>query len=623
MSPSAPSERSKIPFQANPFTNMAVGSPWAELPADVASINNEAFQLLRRDFRQVCLGSDPISVMVTGEPGSGKTHLLSRFKRHLEAQAEGGKPWYVYVRCNTSARTLWRHLRLSLATDLLHVGSDGRSRLEELVREQKDLLRHLNHLGVHRALENLVSGRNTLAATAWLRGEPLADADLAALGIGVERDDEERSRETEAKHIVGALLQLLSPAPVVICFDQVEALETYRGEMDGYHTLGQMVAELVNGKHGRLLLISCIVSDYEGNLEKLPNKADRDRWLQDKATLKPIEWESAVELIKARLDSAPALATLRSRHGDDPLWPLEKGPLLELFAQTGRCLPRTLIQGCKIEFARQMGDIGPGPVNPEDFLQQEYGRFVTQARLEWRKSGGETVLQDGLPWLLQNSGSTVLDQSNTAAYANMAYRCSSGELALVFCYSSGNSYTNALRKTMRYWTGKPDLKILSDPTIQPKPGSRGAQYLQELKTRGAVQLHPLPEALAALRAIRNLTATARAGELNLDGKVITEDEATKWALANLPRQLETLREELTVKTADPPDPEDGHRAGLLALLNRQKVVEAQAAARELSLSAEEVASCARRYPMHFGLLEGPPLVLFEAVEGSEAEAPDA
>ena len=112
-------------------------------------------------------------------------------------------------------------------------------------------MQQAGHLGVHRALESLVSGRHTLTAGAWLRGELLSETDLVAIGIGVEKEDEDRSRETEARLVVEALLRFLSPTPVAICFDQIEALETYPGEQAGYHALGQMVSALVDGPHHR------------------------------------------------------------------------------------------------------------------------------------------------------------------------------------------------------------------------------------------------------------------------------------------------------------------------------------------------------------------------------------
>jgi len=626
MSPSTPSSRPRIPFQQNPFTGLAVASPWTDFPVDVESINDDAFQLVQRALRQTRLGSDPISILVTGEPGSGKTHLLSRLKRHLETEADAERAWYVYVRSNASAQTLWRHLQRCLANDLLQPGSDGRPRLVESVRADSSRVGQIKHLGVSRALENLASGRHALTATAWLRGEPLAEADLAALGIGAEKEDEDRSLETEAKLVVEALLSFLSPAPVVICFDQVEALETYPGEEAGYHALAQMISALVSGEHRKLLLISCVVAAFEHKLERLTNEADRDRWLQEKATLMRIKWEPAAELVKCRLDSAPSLKASREQHAQNPLWPLDEHPIRELFSQTGRCLPRKLIHACKVEFDRQMGDVAVGPkVSREEFLRQEYRRILTTARLESRKAGGEKVLEDCLPWLLQNSGSAVMGKSTIGPnYANLSYRSSAGEAALMFCYAPGNSFTSRLKKAAQYWNGIPHLRILSDPAIQPKPGSKGAQYLEQLKRKGARQIHPLPEALAALQAIRNLTASARAGELSLDGETVSEQDAANWALANLEPQVGALRDELIIRVDEAERPvDDLTKTRLLSLLSRKKLLEAEAAANELSLPTEEVTSCARRNPLHFGLLEGPPLVVFEAVDGSEPETAGA
>jgi GTPase SAR1 family protein len=629
MSPSTLSSKTTIPFQSNPFADGTARSPWSDSSTDVAAINRESFLLLRNGVRQIRMGNTPSSIIVTGEPGSGKTHLLSRLKRYLEEEPDAEKTWYVYIRCQVSGLALWRFLRTSLASDLLQaVNGDGTRRLEALVRAEPKRLERAKHIGLVRALESLAAGRHTLAAEAWLRGETLTEVDLTAIGIGIEKEDEERSRELEARLVVEAFLRFLSPTPLVICFDQVEAIETTPNDTVGYHALGQMVSALINGDHRNLLLISCIIAASEHKLEKFVNGADMDRWLQEKATLKPIEWTPALDLVRARLDSSATLQAVRAKHPNDPLWPLQEAPLRGLFTSTGRCLPRKLIQVCKTELAQLMGDAEDATSRQtlDEFLGSTYQRFLDQARLDIRKADREMILQSSLPWLLCHAELQVLGRAGSS-FANLTYRNAAGrETNLMFCYTGGIQFSSRLRKATQEWKGGANLKILSDAGIQPRPGSRGIFYLDQLKSRGAIQLHPLPEALAALQAIRNLTATARAGELSLDGENVTEDECSQWALANLPPQLEALRHELIglgEASSSGNETVDTNRDSLLALIHTHKILAADKAASELAIPSEEVAACARRHPLHFGFLEGPPAVVFEAVEGSQTEGPDA
>jgi hypothetical protein len=560
------------------------------------------------------MGSEGTSIVVTGAPGSGKTHLLGRLRNWIgnnAGEAVHG-PIYIYVRCNASAATFWRHLQLSLASDLLRAGC-----LDRLLSQRSDLDR-VENLNVVRVLRSLQEGRNRLLASAWLRGEPLTEADSVALGIKVAADDEERDREWEAKRITHALLRFTMPAPTVLCFDQIEGLETYLGEQAGFRAFGQVISEL-HAQHKHLLFLSCIVSDYEDRFQQSLIQADKDRIFRYVANLKPIAWEPAMRIVRARLDAAPALASDRRAHAGDPWWPLDPKRLEPLFAATGLCLPRRLIQLCAQEFDDCMGEDLPGfeerqTMSLPDFLQEQYERNLADARRTAPREGADKILGESLPWLLQNSGLTVLGPDAEASrFSNLAYRGPAGDTALVYCFRRGNALTNSLKRISKTWNPPVGLKILSDPSIQPKQGTVGANVLDELKRRGAQQSYPLPEALAALHAIRNLTTSARSGELTLGRRQITEPETTEWALANLAPQVEQLRVEL-VQKAD----EDLMLPALSALVAEKKVIDADMAARELSLRAEEVAACARRHPMHFGLLEGPPLVLFQAVEGSPA-----
>jgi hypothetical protein len=606
------SSKPHIPFQPNPFGSAAIGSPWAGELADVPSINQKPFRTILNALGQMRAGAKGTSVFLIGDPGSGKTHLLGRLRNHLRQEQQSGKGTaiYVYLRCNASAGTLWRHLRHALASDLLN-GAEG-SQLHTIFRSDPSRLNKVTHEGLRHVLEHLREGQHFHAASAWLRGESLGDADLVALGLAVEKEDEDRSREREARLVVDALLAFLAPTPVVLCFDQIEALETYRGDGAGYHTMGQLISVLDFG-HEHLLLISCIVSEREVNIERFVDQSDRDRWLPHKDVLRPIDWDQAVLLIKARLDAAPMLRNLRPAHKTDPLWPLDQSLLKPLFSdESGLCLPRKLIRACEQQFRELMGDEESRPQrNCEDFLQEEFDARRSEARKIVRRQGLSKTLSDCLPWLLHNSECEPLGQEESRSrYANQGWRMAGKDTALVFCDGAGIALTNQLKRIERSWTSNAmALAILRDVSVQ--PGAVGARTLTNLKQQGAREVHPLPEALAALQAIRTMVDTARSNELFNGDEQVNEETVTGWALANLPLQVEELRDALLGSQSEPEDP---ILSRLSALIRERKIIAADAAATELDLSPEQVKDCALHFPMRFGILDGPPVVIFEAIE---------
>jgi hypothetical protein len=612
-----------IPPQWNPFGESAFGSPWNENRTDVLTIHKDAFRAIMAELDQVRWGGKG-SIVITGEPGSGKTHLLGRIRRKI-----GKDVSYIYVRCNASAVTLWQHVRASIAGDLLKQEDGEFSRLQLILRQSPDRLDKLSGRGLHRVLKCYSEGRHVHAAAAWLRGEALPPSDLDALGFKTtqEPDEDDRSREDEARIVVNGLLDFLFPDPVVLCFDQVEALETYRGDEQGFHAMSTLISEIVD-THSHLLLVSCIVSAFEDLFDRLPNQANRQRWLQGKVTLRPIEWREALALVRERLDSAPDLVPLRLQHPEDPLYPLNQEDLKPLFEQTGLCLPRTLIQRCKLLFQNVFWDERDETDNEQtprlsrqDFLQEVYTKNVSEARGVIARLGGDKTLNESLPWLLQNSNYTPLGPDpERSQYANLAFRGEAGEFAVSLCYCRGNELTGRLKKIDRFWKPeKTKLYIVRDASV--KPGARGAELLTALRERGANEVLPLPEALAALQAIRDMIASARAGDLRQDGEMISDPNVTEWALSNIPAQVEQLREALS--SLPSAGPADSTLPKLVALLKDRKVIAAAAAASELALSVEEVSACASRHPMRFGVLAGPPMVLFQAIEGPSLEASHA
>src|SRR5271165_1012648 len=99
----------------NPFRNWIVGNPWDGYEVDVADIGSGAYATCLKAVDIAAQEHRTTSVLLYGDPGSGKTHLMRRVRAHLA----GTKAIFIYIRLSTSANMIWRHIRRRLADDLL------------------------------------------------------------------------------------------------------------------------------------------------------------------------------------------------------------------------------------------------------------------------------------------------------------------------------------------------------------------------------------------------------------------------------------------------------------------------------------------------------------------------
>src|SRR6516225_7572654 len=95
---------SKLPLESrrllpNPF-GRAVGDP-LEDGIDIQEINREAFEACQGLIEDVRAQQGSAALTLSGEPGTGKTHLLGRVRRWLQAAPDN---LFVPVRMDTSAR---------------------------------------------------------------------------------------------------------------------------------------------------------------------------------------------------------------------------------------------------------------------------------------------------------------------------------------------------------------------------------------------------------------------------------------------------------------------------------------------------------------------------------------
>lgn len=137
-------------LSGSPFLSSVFGSALDRNPAEVGEINAAAFEKCRSLIADVREQNLTQALLLFGEPGSGKTHLLSRLRASLEEDEQAGREsLFVPIRMVTSAAMLWRFQRRQLAEALLRQRSDNTRPLGNVIRRSREEMSGLDrNLGI-------------------------------------------------------------------------------------------------------------------------------------------------------------------------------------------------------------------------------------------------------------------------------------------------------------------------------------------------------------------------------------------------------------------------------------------------------------------------------------------
>lgn len=524
-----------MPFAAtaNPFRRSVVSDPW-ELPeTNITGIHQTAFARCCEAVAAIRARHSATGILIHGEAGSGKTHLLARLRAQIASEADGPgglqDAILVSVRLQTSARLIWRYLRDCLVNDLLRRGNDGDTQLERLLLhllddraliggDQRQWLLQRKQMALHNndscnelrelfdglsggirignnlriVLEHLLLGRHRGLAAAWLHGESLLETDLQRLGIAAAPDGDEEMEE-QARQLVLALSSLATAQlPIIFCFDQVEALNLDPLDLTGLIAFGQVVSALHAGpKHA--LLISCIQSAFLNTLHQAVRGADLDRIREfAEVTLNPLTWPEAEQLINARLDSLPELKPRRVALSD-PLWPLQAAEI-KTSAIAGSFTARRLLARCADLFEawrRDTDAVAPLlPTAPEAFLSRALEERRQKALERNQPDQTEQIIAHGLSSLLRLTGRNWQPQTqNVPPGVDLLFQSPAGRVAVAVCNSKhGPSTVRKLERLEKLAKDEPATQVvlMRDSRL---PFGRGAvksrQRREALLTKGA------------------------------------------------------------------------------------------------------------------------------------------
>lgn len=618
----------------NPFhTHMADDT--VTLPAgDVPELHAGVLAKCQEALAQARHAGHSAGLLMVGEAGSGKSHLLARLRQHLAAD-----PAAVLVTARMGkayAGRLWRHLRERLVEELLRQypepahGANGLLRilrnrfpkwaasaqgptgglLDWLVgrSRQGDLAPHLDEFstaapldyGLRRVLPQVSNPELTAVAHSWLAGKQLGAKDLERLGLPPVFPSEQE-QEVQAQDVVLSFLHLAGEkTTLVICFDEVEAIQAGAYDAAALRQFATLVTSLL-AERGPRVVITSIRPNLQLDIQKAVEVANVEKMSQLNARIPALTWEQAVRVTLARLEAEPSCEQARRQHASNPYWPLGEGFVKATFEQNRRSLtPRHLIVACQVEFERlrqgrqvvspvaapQPGMVGvnagpggesPGarvlavdpPAGPAPDKGKDFLRLWDRER---RKNlerllavPFDAVMAIGLPWLVRLFQLPFAPLHGPLAGlgdVNLVFQPAGGArrpLGISLCNHPPPTLWRRLDRLKKQWAAAKGT-LLGGLVLLRSEAERTTQAAVErldgLKEAGARVLLVAPQQLAELAAFQTLLTAALEGDLTRNGKPVEAGEYDGWVKENLSDSVKELLDGLLV-----PGPATGAAAG--------------------------------------------------------------
>ncbi len=633
----------------NPFVTNRVDSAWDPDSIDVEGINRTAFnrcvetiELVRNTTR--CRG-----LLLAGEPGSGKTHLLQRVRRHIQ---RNHRDCFVYVPPVSGPDRFFRDLLQHTVQDLVgsRTGSPS-SQLEALLlREllpadaQKKLpaaafwadVRKRNPPGealfawldgpmqrlcdrlqldpeVTRVIRHYLAEHRRFEAYSWLLGRSVPDAVVEQLGVSRTLEE-----DADALHAVVALSRLAGESSVlVLAFDQLEGLQIDAHDQQGLRAFAAGLASLFV-ECRNIATISCVQTYFKQDMEHAVPPAHMDRLAQDQSALTPLEVASACDIVAERLGAIQELKEARQMLGErDPLWPLRREDIQRAITAGG--IPaRRLLKYCRDRFEewRRGETAAARPTGPTESIEEIWEARIERAVAE---PADEGVLADGLLKLIE-ARSPGKAKRATERDMDIAFSTAEGEIGVAVCHAENMISLAARLKRLQKIADSGRFKrlvIVRDERLRISPSAKATQErLDALRQAGHTLLRPPAEAYAAIAAARQLLAEAAAGDLSVNGTDVGPEDLKAWLAGHLSTPTAEL---LSALGSSGYERLDDLVERVRELLEEQWVVAAASIAASMDLAETALIGQLTTQQHTIGVLSGTPTVLFLRPESLRRE----
>ncbi|MHB1424912.1 MAG: AAA family ATPase [Gemmataceae bacterium] len=396
----------------NPFLDNRINGPSAH-DVDVDAIHQTAFARLTRLAREACAHGRGVGVVLWGEAGIGKSHLLSRLARWAKSDKQA---YFVYLH-NLQAAP--EHLPRSVLGTVVNTLTSGPVRqfagtqLHEMVlavlldvvdhkRDRQPWTRlanayrrwvqrltaselpgatlndrriwdvlYLFFRSACRARQGKEDGSVAELAVRWLSGQTLDAEEARALELPPPRRVEESVAlldNQQIKQVLAVLTRLAAcmERPFLLMFDQVDNLD-----VEQVGALARFLQALIDSSPN-LLVVTAGVKDtlLRWHENRVIQESAWDRLAQENLTLQRLQPAEAAAILEARLRSFLApfadLELVRKRQEEDALFPLGAAWRQRFFGERLDIRPRDAINWAREGWRQQQEALAHR--DPRDWL---------------------------------------------------------------------------------------------------------------------------------------------------------------------------------------------------------------------------------------------------------------
>jgi hypothetical protein len=403
--------------------------------------------------------------------------------------------------------------------------------------------------------------------------------------------------------------------PVVFCFDQIEALQVNGNDEASLFAFGRIVMELFHETQN-VLILSCVQIGFLETMKAAMFKPAWDRLAMVRRSIDPLRWDDATALIAARMDAVPELKALRASKPDQPLWPLDAARLRVRIGSQETA--RRILAECADQFDGLQNHRAV-ETDSGSRLEQAWREQLGGARRSNAPEQTAEILGHGLPTLVQLiAPEWSLVRDHGLRDVDLLWKGPDGRLGIHLSVSRDNRGVwrpfERLRGLLRDGAIE-KLVVVRDPRLP--LSAPGTQKLHaELIEAGARALRPSAELLAALDALRRILSDAKAGDLSAEGRTLALSTVEQWLKDNLPDDLRGLADELLAYPGvgggdrGPTDHFDDLATQHLALRDDCPILPIDSASTVLGVDSRSLEACVRTRADAFGLIPGPPDILF-------------